>query len=98
YCTFAIYILSRHDALPICINSGSKGFDFAITGKGSFGHQILNSYRSHADNEFHNYTTDILGRWTGEGTSNKLPRLTAGNGVNRIDRKSTSLDSIHVKI
>ena len=35
-------------------------------------------------NELHNYTTEILGRWTGEGTSNKLPRLTAGNGVNRM--------------
>lgn len=67
------------------INLGYKGFDFAITGKGSFGHQILKSYRSHADNEFHNYTTEILGRWTGEGTSNKLPRMTAGNGVNRMN-------------
>ena len=66
------------------INLGYKGFDFAITGKGAFGHQILKSYRSFADNEFHNYTTDILGRWTGEGTSNKLPRLTAGNGTNRM--------------
>jgi len=45
----------------------------------------LQSYRSFADNEFHNYTTEILGRWTGEGTSNKLPRMTAGNGVNRIN-------------
>ena len=66
------------------INLGYNGFDFAVTGKGAFGHQILKSYRSFADNEFHNYTTDILGRWTGEGTSNKLPRLTAGNGINRM--------------
>lgn len=66
------------------INLGYKGIDFSVTGKGAFGHQILQSYRSFADNEFHNYTTDILGRWTGEGTSNKLPRLTAGNGINRM--------------
>jgi len=66
------------------INLGYKGFDFSITGKGAFGHQILKSYRSFADNEFHNYTTEILGRWTGEGTSNKLPRMTAGNGINRM--------------
>ncbi|HBG57964.1 MAG TPA: SusC/RagA family protein, partial [Porphyromonadaceae bacterium] len=66
------------------INLGYKGFDFSVTGKGAFGHQILKSYRSFADNEFHNYTTEILGRWTGEGTSNKLPRLTAGNGINRM--------------
>jgi len=67
------------------INLGYKGLDFSVTGKGSFGHQNLQSYRSFADNEFHNYTTEILGRWTGEGTSNKLPRMTAGNGVNRIN-------------
>lgn len=65
------------------INVDYKGFDFAVSGKGAFGHQIMQSYRSFADNEFHNYTTDILGRWTGEGTSNKLPRMTAGNTANR---------------
>lgn len=67
------------------INLAYNGFDFSITGKGAFGHQILKSYRSFADNEFHNYTTEILGRWTGEGTSNKLPRMTPGNGVNRMN-------------
>lgn len=65
------------------INFDYKGFDFAVSGKGAFGHQIMQSYRSFADNEYHNYTTDILGRWTGEGTSNKLPRMTAGNTANR---------------
>ncbi|MBN2175781.1 MAG: TonB-dependent receptor, partial [Bacteroidales bacterium] len=62
-----------------------KGFSLAITGKGSFGHQILNSYRSFADNEYHNYTVEILNRWHGEGTSNKLPRMSAGNTTNRIN-------------
>jgi len=65
------------------INFDYKGFDFAVSGKGAFGHQIMQSYRSFADNEYHNYTTDILGRWTGEGTSNRLPRMTAGNTANR---------------
>lgn len=67
------------------INLAYKGFDLAVTGKGAFGHQILKSYRSFADNEFQNYTTEILGRWTGEGTSNKIPRMTAGNGTNRMN-------------
>lgn len=67
------------------INFAYKGFDFSMSGKGAFGQQNMISYRSHADNEFHNYTTDILGRWTGEGTSNKLPRMTAGNDVNRMN-------------
>jgi TonB-linked SusC/RagA family outer membrane protein len=67
------------------INLEYKGFDFALSGKGAFGHQILQSYRSFGDNEFHNYTTEILDRWHGEGTSNSFPRLTAGNTTNRIN-------------
>jgi TonB-linked SusC/RagA family outer membrane protein len=65
------------------LNFAYKGFDLSVSGKGAFGHQILKSYRSHADNEFHNYTTEILGRWTAEGTSSRIPRMTAGNTANR---------------
>ena len=64
------------------ITLGYKGFDLALTAIGSFGHQIAKSYRSFADNEHQNYTTDIFGRWHGEGTSNKLPRLTPGTHSN----------------
>lgn len=67
------------------LNFAYKGFDFSVSGKGSFGHQILKSYRSFGDREFDNYTTEILGRWTGEGTSNKIPRMTAGNSTNRLN-------------
>lgn len=67
------------------LNLAYKGFDFSLSGKGAFGHQILQSYRSFGDNEFHNYTTDIYDRWHGEGTSNSFPRLTAGNSTNRIN-------------
>lgn len=81
------------------INFGYKGFDFSMSGKGAFGQQILTSYRSFADNEFHNYTTDILGRWHGEGTSNKIPRLTAGNGTNRINVSELYIeDGDYIKI
>jgi TonB-linked SusC/RagA family outer membrane protein len=67
------------------INLAYLGFDFSLSGKGAFGHEILQSYRSFGDNEFHNYTTEILGRWTGEGTSNRIPRMTPGNGANRLN-------------
>lgn len=67
------------------LNLAYKGFDFAVSGKGAFGQQILQSYRSFGDNDFHNYTTEILNRWHGEGTSNSFPRLTAGNTTNRIN-------------
>lgn len=65
------------------VNLEYKGFDLSLSGKGAFGHQILVNYRSHVDNEYHNYTTQILGRWTGPGTSNRIPKMTAGNSVNR---------------
>ena len=59
-----------------------KGLDFSITGAGAFGQEIAKSYRSFADSPLQNFTTDIFGRWTGEGTSNKLPRLTSGTNIN----------------
>ncbi|MGD9928401.1 MAG: TonB-dependent receptor [Mangrovibacterium sp.] len=66
----------------INLNFSYKGFDFNLTGTGAFGQQIAKSYRSFADSPLQNYTTDIFGRWTGEGTSNKLPRLTSGSHTN----------------
>ncbi|MCC8095931.1 MAG: SusC/RagA family TonB-linked outer membrane protein, partial [Tannerellaceae bacterium] len=64
------------------LNFGYKGFDLSITAIGAFGHQIAKSYRSFAGSKLQNYTTEIFGRWHGEGTSNKLPRLTSGNHSN----------------
>jgi TonB-linked SusC/RagA family outer membrane protein len=68
--------------LGVNINLSYKGFDFNVNGAGAFGQQIAKSYRSFADSPLQNYTTDIFGRWTGEGTSNKLPRLTSGSHTN----------------
>lgn len=64
------------------LNFGYKGFDLSITTVGKFGHQIAKSYRSFADSPLQNYTTDIFERWHGEGTSNRLPRLTSGSNPN----------------
>jgi len=64
------------------INFGYKGFDFNVSGTGAFGQQIAKSYRSFADTKVQNYATDIFGRWHGEGTSNKLPRLSSGSNAN----------------
>lgn len=63
-------------------NVGYKGFDLSVTTVGKFGHQIAKSYRSFADSPLENYTTDIFERWHGEGTSNRLPRLTSGSHSN----------------
>ena len=64
------------------LNFGYKGFDLGVTTFGEFGHQIAKSYRRFADSPYQNYTTAVFGRWTGEGTSNKLPRLTSGSHIN----------------
>ncbi len=55
-----------------------KGFDFAANASGSAGNKIVQSYRNQA-NYKSNYTTEILNRWTGEGTSNSIPRVTETN-------------------
>ncbi len=55
-----------------------KGFDFSLNAYGAVGNKIVQSYRNHANKQA-NYTTEILGRWTGEGTSNRIPRVTETN-------------------
>ena len=55
-----------------------KGFDFSVFANGSAGNKIVQSYGSQATKQA-NYTTAILNRWTGEGTSNRIPRVTDAN-------------------
>ncbi len=55
-----------------------KGFDFSLNANGVMGNKIVQSYRDH-NNPKANYTTAILDRWTGEGTSNRIPRVTETN-------------------
>ena len=59
-----------------------KGFDFNIAGYGAFGQQVAKSYRSFADSQRDNFTTDVFNTWQGEGTSNRLPRLSNGSNPN----------------
>lgn len=40
--------------------------------------RFVQSYRNHANSKA-NYTSAILDRWTGEGTSNRIPRVTNTN-------------------
>lgn len=55
-----------------------KNFDFSLVASGAFGQQIVQSYRGFTNTKA-NYTTRILDRWTGEGTSNTIPRVTEQN-------------------
>jgi TonB-dependent starch-binding outer membrane protein SusC len=68
--------------LGIQLNADYKGFYFNSTLTGKFGMQVMQSYRSFADNFTQNYTTQIFGRWHGEGTSDRIPRLSAGSNQN----------------
>lgn len=56
------------------LNLYYKNFDFGLVASGAAGYQILQSYRG-PDGFKSNYTTRILDRWTGEGTSNSMPRV-----------------------
>lgn len=55
-----------------------KCLDFSLTTNGMIGNKIVQSYRNHSNKQA-NYTTAILDRWTGEGTSNRIPRVTETN-------------------
>jgi len=59
--------------------TGTYGaFDFQFIANGVAGNQIVQSYRNQT-NKYANYTTAILDRWTGEGTSDRIPRVTNAN-------------------
>lgn len=55
-----------------------KNFDLSLDAYGVTGNKVVQSLRNHANKQA-NYTTQILERWTGEGTSNRIPRVTETN-------------------
>jgi TonB-dependent starch-binding outer membrane protein SusC len=57
------------------INMDYKGFDFMAFAQGVAGNKIFQGLRR-LDILTSNYSTEALGRWHGEGTSNDFPRLT----------------------
>lgn len=62
----------------ININLYYRNFDLGIVSVGQAGNKIVQSYRNQGKGK-NNYTTAILDRWTGEGTSNRIPRVTDDN-------------------
>ena len=54
-----------------------KNFDLTVNASGAIGNEIVQSYGQVGAQS--NYTTEILTRWTGEGTSNRIPRVTVNN-------------------
>jgi TonB-linked SusC/RagA family outer membrane protein len=60
---------------------GYKGFDLSVSTYGVAGNQIARCWHDAGQGDA-NYTTEILNRWHGEGTSNTIPRVTAGSSIN----------------
>lgn len=65
------------------LNLEYKGVYLNSTLTGKFGMQVMQSYRSFADQFTQNYTSSVFERWHGEGTSAKMPRLTYGSNRNQ---------------
>jgi TonB-dependent starch-binding outer membrane protein SusC len=64
------------------VNLDYKGFDLSVTTYGVGGNQIARMWHD-AGGPQDNYTTEILGRWHGEGTSNSIPRVLNGSSINQ---------------
>ncbi|MFB3386420.1 SusC/RagA family TonB-linked outer membrane protein [Flavobacterium sp. LAR06] len=62
----------------LSISASYKAFDFSAMGNGVAGNQIVQSYRNQSG-AYGNYTSAILDRWHGEGSSNTIPRVTEDN-------------------
>lgn len=58
-----------------------KGFDFAMMLQGVAGCDIFDATRR-TDIRYANLPTWMLDRWTGEGTSNRIPRFVFGDNTN----------------
>nr|MBP8067364.1 SusC/RagA family TonB-linked outer membrane protein [Pedobacter sp.] len=72
----------------LTLSANYKGFDMVVLGQGIAGNQIFNAIRRF-DLPTANYTTDILNRWVGEGTSNVTPRLTLQDDNKNYSRVSS---------
>ncbi|MBS7252759.1 SusC/RagA family TonB-linked outer membrane protein [Flavobacterium branchiicola] len=57
------------------LNMDYKGFDLLVFGQGAGGNMIYQGLRR-LDITNANYQTDVLGRWTGPGSTNTYPRVT----------------------
>ncbi|MFA9371446.1 MAG: SusC/RagA family TonB-linked outer membrane protein [Labilibaculum antarcticum] len=77
----------------ISFSSNYKGFDFSILFQGVEGVDRYNDSKKILDYDTRpfNYTTNILGAWDGEGSTNSMPRVTFN------DNGSSKVSSIFVE-
>ena len=67
------------------------GFDLSFLVQGVYGNDIYNATRINLENfsDFGNKHNYIIGRWTGEGTSDRVPRLVWTDPNNNFGRSSS---------
>lgn len=63
------------------LNVAWKNFDLSMMWQGTIGNDVFDATRR-VDITTSNLPTWMLGRWTGEGTSNTYPRFVLGDNVN----------------
>ncbi|HEX6181209.1 MAG TPA: TonB-dependent receptor [Chitinophagaceae bacterium] len=71
----------------LTLNLDYKSFDFMVFLQGTAGSKVFQGLRR-LDIGNANYQTRILGRWTGDGTTNENPRLTAADPNGNYSRMS----------
>ena len=64
------------------VHAEYKGFDFSVTGNGSFGQQVVRNSNNGPSSVDNMSKRIIYGSWKGEGTSNSLPKLTSIGDIN----------------
>ena len=74
-----------------------KGFDFSMLWQGTIGNDIYDATRR-ADISYTNLPAYMLGRWTGEGTSYRLPRFVIGDSVNWVSSDLMVYDGTYARL
>ncbi|MGN8070139.1 TonB-dependent receptor [Mucilaginibacter sp. 22184] len=92
------YLGSPIPKLTYGFNFGAsyKGFDLNLAFSGVYGNKLLAAYKYYTNGFFisnYNMEKEALGRWTGPGTSNTLPRLIASDPNNNSRVSSFYLQS-----
>ena len=67
----------------INFNAEWRGFDFMMFWQGTIGNDIYDA-TMRVDKQNQNLPSWMLGRWTGEGTTNEIPRYVIGNTSNLV--------------
>lgn len=78
-------------------NAEWKGFDFMMFWQGTAGNDVFDA-TMRVDKNNQNLPSWMLGRWTGEGTSNSIPRFVFGNTSNLVSSDLYVNDASYLRL